>query len=358
LSNRPIPFATLALILLTLGAASLTLSSPDSLLRWGYVPEPLAAPSVLQRLVSAFTSLFVHLDPLHLLGNMLFLAAVGPAVERAAGWWKLLLVFVVAGLVGVAGHHLAATTAMEGIAAEPLAGSSAGIAGLIGYAWLRFRRAKVPLLPNVWAPVWLVILFWILLQAAGAWFSAAQFGAPVAYFAHVFGFVAGFLLAFPLGAAEAAADEAWQDHLAEAGQRGHAAKAQVLQNRSDAESLATLADSHEAAGERDAAASAYLKLLEADPAFDGAIAVTKLERFGKLSIVSRSERLRIGSAIAGEHPSAAAILFDSVAGEPADSLTPAALEALVNATGDQAAKRRLLSEYSLSPEAERVRAQG
>ena len=49
------------------------------------------------------------------------------------------------------------------------------------------------------------------------------------------------------------------------------------------------------------------------------------------------------------------MLFDSVANEPVDSLTPAALEALILATGDHAAKRRLLSEYALSPEADRVR---
>jgi hypothetical protein len=64
--------------------------------------------------------------------------------------------------------------------------------------------------------------------------------------------------------------------------------------------------------------------------------------------------MRIGTALTPEQPSAAALLFDSVANEAADSLTPAALEALVLATGDNAAKRRLLTEYALSPEAERV----
>jgi hypothetical protein len=210
-------------------------------------------------------------------------------------------------------------------------------------------------MPNLWAPVWLVILFWMALQVGGAWFSSVQFGAPVAYFAHIFGFVAGFLLAFPLGAADAAADEAWQDHVAEAGQRGHSAKAEILRKRDDAASIAERAQSLERAGDHDAAAASYLRLIEADPAFDNALAVSKLADFGKLSHLSRRDRLRIGTAIAPEHPSAAALLFDSVANEPADALTPAALEALVLATGDSAAKRRLLTEYALSPEAERVK---
>lgn len=355
MSKRPVPFATLSLILLSLAAAAMTLSNPDALLRWGYIPEPLAAPSVLQRAISAFTSLFVHLDPLHLLGNMLFLAAVGPAVERAAGWWKLLLVFVVSGLVGVAAHHLASVTVLSAGAGDALAGSSAAIAGLIGYAWLRFHRAKVPLLPNLWAPVWLVILLWVVLQAAGAWFSAVQFGAPVAYFAHIFGFVSGFLLAFPLGAASGAADEAWREHLDEATKSSPAARTQALRSKGDSASLAELAESHESAGDRDASVAAYIRLLETDPAFENAVAVSKLANLGGLNRISRAERMRIGSGLAAELPSAAALLFDSVANEPDDSLTPAALEALVLATGDASAKRRLLSEYSLSPEAERVK---
>lgn len=285
---------------------------------------------------------------------MLVLAAIGPAVERATGWWKLLLVFFVAGLCGVAAHHAAAITVLQGMSGEALAGSSAAIAGLVGYAWLRFHRARVPLLPSFWAPVWLVILVWVVLQAAGAWFSASQFGAPIAYFAHIFGFVAGFLLAFPLGAAAGAADEAWQEHLDEASKRSPAARTQALRTKGDSASLAELAESHEAGGEREAAVGAYLQLFEADPAFENAMAVSKLANFGALDRLSRAERMRIGTALATDHPSAAALLFDSVANEPADGLTPAALEAIVRTTGDQAAKRRLLTEYSLSPEAERT----
>ncbi len=213
----------------------------------------------------------------------------------------------------------------------------------------------MPLLPNLWAPVWLVILFWVVLQAAGAWFSAVQFGAPVAYFAHIFGFASGFLLAFPLGAASGAADEAWREHLDEATKSSPAARTQALRSKGDSASLAELAESHESAGDRDASVAAYIRLLETDPAFENAVAVSKLANLGGLNRISRAERMRIGSGLAAELPSAAALLFDSVANEPDDSLTPAALEALVLATGDASAKRRLLSEYSLSPEAERVK---
>ena len=346
-----LPVATLALIALSLVAAFFTLTNSDSLLRWGYIPQPLGDPTAFQRIATAFTSLFVHLDPLHLLGNMLVLAAVGPAVERAAGTWKLLLVFFVSGLVGVAAHHVATNTVSTAIASEPLAGSSAAIAGLIGYAWLRFHRAKVPLLPSLWVPVWGVILVWVFLQAAGAWFSATQFGAQVAYFAHIFGFAAGFLLAFALGAAASAANEAWEEHLREAATHGSATTAAVLRGRDDTASLTQLAKTLDDSGERDEAAGVFAKLA-LDPSHTDD-AVTRLAAMGKLGLVARTDRMRIAQSAS---PNTAGLLLDSLINEPDDAITPAALEALAAQHNDANAARRLLAEYSLSPEADRVRA--
>lgn len=349
---------------MSLVAAFFTLTDPDSLLRWGYIPTPLGAPTLMHRVASALTSLFVHLDPLHLLGNMLVLAAVGPAVERAAGTWKLLLVFFVAGLLGVAAHHAAALTVLPKIAGEAVAGSSGAIAGLIGYAWLRFHRSRVPLLPSVWVPVWAIILLWLGLQVGGAWFSASQFGSPVAYFAHLAGFVAGFLLAFPLGASAAAADEAWQEHLAEASQRGADATVTALRNRAvksdDADAVAQLAANLESNGEVDQAVALYAQLLQGQSEH-GATAATRLAVLHRLDVVPRDDRLRAAQFLGKDHREASALVLDSIVSEPADRLTPSALEALVElwhvadpGMARQAA-RRLLSEYSLSPEADRVR---
>ncbi|MDQ2986931.1 MAG: rhomboid family intramembrane serine protease [Armatimonadota bacterium] len=359
-----VPVASLALIVLTLVAAFFTLTNPDSLLRWGYIPEPLGAPTFLHRAASAFTSLFVHLDPLHLLGNMLVLAAVGPAVERAAGPVKLLLVFFVAGLIGVAAHHLAVTTMLTKIAGDPLAGSSAAIAGLIGFAWLRFHRTRVPLLPNIWAPVWVVILAWLVLQAAGAWFSASQFGATTSYIAHLAGFVAGFALAFPLGAATSAADEAWQEHQRQAAQRGSMTHAAVLKQRvestEDFDSMALLGANLEESGDKEEAAQTYAKLMRNSPKHAAAAAI-RLALLSRFDTVPRIERLRIARSLSDDNPEAAALILDSVAAEPDDTHTASALEALLELHADKderaarAAKRRLLAEYSLSPEADRAR---
>jgi membrane associated rhomboid family serine protease len=364
LSKSRLPIATLALIVVSLVAAFFTLTNPDSLLRWGHIPTPLGEPTPFHRFASALTSLFVHLDPLHLLGNMLVLAAVGPSVERAAGAWKLLVVFFIAGLLGVAAHHAASLIVLPAIAGDALAGSSGAIAGLIGYAWLRFHRARVPLLPSVWVPVWVVILVWLGLQVGGAWFSASQFGSSVAYFAHLVGFVAGFLLAFPLGASAAAADEAWQEHLAKATHRGTMATVAVLKNRSvemgDAGALAELAANLESDGETEEATKVYARLLT-ESADHAALATTRLAVLRRLGSVSRPERLGVALGLGAEQREAAALILDSLVDEPADRLTPSALEALVETWcavdlgSARSAARRLMADYALSPEADRVR---
>jgi membrane associated rhomboid family serine protease len=347
---------------LSLIAAFFTLTNPDALLRWGYIPVPLGMPSAFQRGASALSSLFVHLDPLHLMGNMLFLAAVGPAVERAAGPFRMLLVFFLAGIVGVVAHHFASLTIFPKVSAEPLAGSSAAIAGLIGYAWLRFHRAKVPLLPNLWAPVWIVILVWLALQAAGAWFSSVQFSASTAYFAHLGGFVAGFFLAFPLGAAAGAEDEAWQEHLAAASRRGKGATAAVLKNRmaesGDFAAVAQLAALSEEEGRIPEASDLYVRLV-IDSASHRAAAITRLAHLGMLDRVPRQTRFRLARA-ASEQPAVVALLLESLADEPADAISPSILEALANLdevdpVRAMDAARRILKDYSLSPEAERIR---
>jgi len=363
LSKQRLPLATLGLIVVSLVAAFFTLTSPDSLLRWGYIPTPLGEPTPLHRALSALTSLFVHLDPLHLLSNMLVLAAVGPAVERAAGAWKLLIVFFVAGLIGVAMHHAFSVSVTPALAGEALAGSSGAISGLIGFAWPRFHRSRVPLLPSVWIPVWAVILAWLALQLGGAWFSAAQFGSSVAYFAHLAGFVAGFLLALFLGATAAAADEAWQDHLTKVSKRGSGAALAALKNRAsetgDPDAIAELAARLEGDDVEKATAIYSQLLLRASE--HSATAATRLAAMHRLDIVSRQDRLRVAQYLAANHRDAAALLLDSVVSETADRLTPSALAALVDlwyqvdsAAARQAA-RRLLADYSLSPEAERVR---
>ncbi|MCH8273687.1 MAG: rhomboid family intramembrane serine protease, partial [Armatimonadetes bacterium] len=182
-----VPIFTLLLIAANLVAAAFLLGIPAEATAWGFIPEPFVAQTLLERVYRALTSMFVHISPVHLLANLVLLAAVGPPVEQAAGPWRFLLVYFVGGFLGV-GAHWAMVTAAQPLAADlPLVGASAPLAALIGYAWLRFYRARVPLFPKVGVPVWAVVAFWVALQVVGGLMANRQYGAPVAYWAHLGG---------------------------------------------------------------------------------------------------------------------------------------------------------------------------
>lgn len=80
--------------------------------------------------VQWLTSFFLHLGPLHLAGNMLFLWAFGLVVEGKLGWWRFLGLYLAIGMVTSALLQ-GATLEMEGGSA---AGASTAIFGLLAVA--------------------------------------------------------------------------------------------------------------------------------------------------------------------------------------------------------------------------------
>ena len=150
---------TLALVAANLAVAYF---APFSPLIENFAFDP-GAPN----LPSALASLFLH-DPgniLHLLGNMVFLAAVGPLVESSVGPTRFAVVYLVGGLAGVSGHW--AVTVVTGVS-EPLIGASSAIAACVGYCSVRYMLRKVPLAPKLKLTVGTVAVVWVMLQAVGA----------------------------------------------------------------------------------------------------------------------------------------------------------------------------------------------
>jgi membrane associated rhomboid family serine protease len=76
--RRSSPVVTLLLIAGNILAAFALLFNPELAFAFGFRPDH---PS----LAGAISCLFLHSNVVHLLGNMVFLAAVGVAVELAAG---------------------------------------------------------------------------------------------------------------------------------------------------------------------------------------------------------------------------------------------------------------------------------
>jgi membrane associated rhomboid family serine protease len=152
--------------------------------------------------ISWFTSMFMHGSWDHILGNMLFLAVFGKNVEDAFGHVGYLAFYIAGGLVATATQT--AMTLLAGTAADaqvPTLGASGAIAAVLGAYFVLFPGAQILGLIGV-LPVrisaWFFLGFWFLYQLFEAnfgLFGASANGGGVAFFAHVGGFVFGFVVA-------------------------------------------------------------------------------------------------------------------------------------------------------------------
>lgn len=149
-----------------------------------------------------FTSLFVHADFFHVLGNMIYLFLFGSCVEDIMGRWQYVIFYIIGGLLADIGHILA--TAENFSSTLPLVGASGAISACMGGFVLLLHRNTIDFKYLVffffrfWAgefslPSWLVISFWFLWDLAFAILDASSEdgGGGVAFAAHVGGFVGG-----------------------------------------------------------------------------------------------------------------------------------------------------------------------
>jgi len=95
------------------------------------VPLRVAADSEYWRLLGAA---FLHIGVLHLVGNLLSLAVVGPPLERVLGAWQFLAVYLLGALGGSVAVYL------FGSPYGAVAGASGAIFGLFAATLLVLRR--------------------------------------------------------------------------------------------------------------------------------------------------------------------------------------------------------------------------
>lgn len=149
--------------------------------------------------LSVFTAMFLHGGWLHLLGNMLFLMIFGNNIEDRMGHVRFFLFYVVCGYAAGYGFAL-----LNDGSADPLIGASGAIAGVLGAYLVLYPKARVWVLVPfliflpLRLPAWMVLGFWFGLQAVYSSGEGISDAGTVAYTAHVVGFLAGMLLAWPL----------------------------------------------------------------------------------------------------------------------------------------------------------------
>lgn len=162
------------------------------------VPQSVRLPAAPGQIyLSLLTCMFLHGGWMHLLGNMWFLWLFGNNVEDRLGHILFLLLYLGGGLLATFCHWLPEPNSLV-----PVIGASGAVAAALGaYAitW-PFARIKtlvflVVFVTIVELPALLVLGFWFAMQLIEA-ATAIQFGmgGDVAWWAHVGGFVTGFVL--------------------------------------------------------------------------------------------------------------------------------------------------------------------
>jgi membrane associated rhomboid family serine protease len=150
--------------------------------------------------ISWLTSIFLHGSWDHILGNMLFLLVFGKNVEDAFGHLRYLVFYLAGGFAATLTQT--AMTLLAGSSADaqvPNLGASGAIAAVLGAYFVLYPGAQIRGLIGIF-PVrlsaWFFLGFWFLYQLYEAnvgLLSASAHGGGVAFFAHVGGFVFGFL---------------------------------------------------------------------------------------------------------------------------------------------------------------------
>ncbi len=154
--------------------------------------------------LTIFSSMFMHGSWMHLIGNMLFLWIFGNNIEDTLGRARFLLFYVLGGLAATAAQTFVTLQyGSPGDAAIPNLGASGAIAGVLGAYIILHPGGSVLtwIAPIFFVPIPAILYLglWFVFQLieGGSSFVHPQEGGGVAYFAHIGGFVFGFLAVKP-----------------------------------------------------------------------------------------------------------------------------------------------------------------
>lgn len=145
------------------------------------------------------SSMFLHGGLMHLIGNMLFLWVFADNIEATIGPWRFLAFYILGGLVAGVAHTLFNPESIV-----PAVGASGAISAVLGAYLVMFPSSRVKVLILIFftsasVPAFLFLGFWIVQQmisGVGSISTVDLDTGGVAWWAHIGGFVFGFLSGF------------------------------------------------------------------------------------------------------------------------------------------------------------------
>lgn len=190
--RRNFPWTTLIIIITNISIFILSYFSPVKARFFLMVPENLVhSPS--ENIYTLYTSMFMHANLPHILGNMYFLWVFGDNIEDRLGTLKYIFLYFSCGIIaGLA--HIFITSRPE----IPVLGASGAISGILGGYLLLYPKARIKLFSMIFfRPIAITLPIWFYL---GVWFFGQQvlyasMGVPgIAWYAHIGGFIFGFIV--------------------------------------------------------------------------------------------------------------------------------------------------------------------
>jgi membrane associated rhomboid family serine protease len=201
ISRRPVhpPVVTVSIIVINVLVFFLELTGGDAFVQqWSVIPADIVAG---QNRITILTSMFMHGGWMHIIGNMVFLWAFGPAIEDAMGHLRYLAFYLLGGVIASLAQIAAASSSTI-----PSLGASGAIAAVMGAFLITYPRDRIrTLLFLGWfiqvtvLPASLLIGIWFVIQlfsqvGAVVTTQSGQSGG-VAYMAHIGGLIFGFVTA-------------------------------------------------------------------------------------------------------------------------------------------------------------------
>ena len=195
--SRTTPYITITIIALNAIAWLFEISLPHDALNefltiYGVVPAYFAWPTLI-------TSMFLHGGWMHVIGNMWYLWIFGDNVEDRVGHGRFIVFYLLCGIAAAAGQVV-----VDPNSTLPVIGASGAIAGVMGAYIVLYPHSRILMLfPFPFflyeLPALFFLGFWFLMQFLSGVGALREIGAGdmsggVAFWAHIAGFIVGFVL--------------------------------------------------------------------------------------------------------------------------------------------------------------------
>ena len=157
---------------------------------FGFIPADF-------NILTIFSSMFIHGNLAHIIGNLWFLKVFGDNVESVLGHLKYFFFYICCGFIAALAQYI-----INPSSTIPMIGASGAIAGVLGAYMIQFPNARVHnilffivFFTRVTLPAQIVLGFWFLLQLSqGLVDIEINTTGGIAWFAHIGGFIAGVTL--------------------------------------------------------------------------------------------------------------------------------------------------------------------